>query len=424
LRSLAEISKDRPVAILDSCGQSNLGSKYLIAGIEPIETLTLDGPDPDHVLKQFTTAIERKNTAAIFTISYDFGLKLQNFEHSDQTTPEPDIYAVLFENLVVYNYESKQIKITGRRKTADRTEHCIKEAAKSSAPSPKPMSSKAVSNFTSDEYISRIVTIQEEIRAGNTYQTNLTQQFSSQLHEQFSAIDVFLSLRDSHPAAFAAFISRPNDDVVSISPERFIRVAQSIVTGERRIESSPIKGTAKRTGDSHADEIARTGLFRSEKNRAENTMIVDLIRNDLGRVCKFGTVNVDKLCDLEEHPTLFHLVSTVSGNLRDDVDTGDILRAVFPCGSITGCPKLSTMSIIERLETRNRGLSMGAIGYSDFENNIDMSVAIRTMTVNHKNQAVFNVGGGIVIDSNPVEEFEESLLKAKALVRALGAFEP
>jgi para-aminobenzoate synthetase component 1 len=155
-------------------------------------------------------------------------------------------------------------------------------------------------------------------------------------------------------------------------------------------------------------------------------MIVDLLRNDLGRVCEYGTVRVEKLCDLEEHPTLFHLVSTIVGDLRKDVGFSDILRAVFPCGSITGAPKLSTMRIIDNLETVNRGLSMGAIGYSIPNESFgvapvtDLSVAIRTMVI-RDDDATFNVGGGIVIDSDPEREYDETLLKAQALLSALGA---
>ncbi len=155
-------------------------------------------------------------------------------------------------------------------------------------------------------------------------------------------------------------------------------------------------------------------------------MIVDLLRNDIGRICEFGSVEVEKLCDIEEHPTLFHLVSTISGKLRDDVAFSDVLKAVFPCGSITGAPKISTMRIINEIEPSPRGLSMGAIGYFvpqdtfGLPETIDMSVAIRTMVI-RDDLATFNVGGGIVIDSDPESEYEETLTKAKALIAALRA---
>jgi anthranilate/para-aminobenzoate synthase component I len=155
-------------------------------------------------------------------------------------------------------------------------------------------------------------------------------------------------------------------------------------------------------------------------------MIVDLMRNDLGRVCEFGSVAVESLCRLEEHPTLFHLVSTVTGTLNQDVAFSDIIKAVFPCGSITGAPKIRTMQIIDEIETMPRGLSMGAIGCRipggtfDLPDIFEMSVAIRTMVIRDKT-AVFNVGGGIVIDSDRESEYDESMLKAKALLDALGA---
>ncbi|MBA3805477.1 MAG: anthranilate synthase component I family protein, partial [Acidobacteria bacterium] len=189
--------------------------------------------------------------------------------------------------------------------------------------------------------------------------------------------------------------------------------------GERRVEAWPIKGTRARGVSVAEDERLRRELHESEKDRAENVMIVDLLRNDLGRVCRYGSIEVRELFTVQEHPTLFHLVSKVRGVLREDVGAGDLLRAAFPCGSITGAPKLRAMEIIDELESVPRGLSMGAIGYFSFDGRMDLSVAIRTMVV-RKGLARFNVGGGIVADSDPVLEYEESLTKARALLRALG----
>ena len=155
-------------------------------------------------------------------------------------------------------------------------------------------------------------------------------------------------------------------------------------------------------------------------------MIVDLLRNDLGRICEYGSINVEKLCEMEEHPTLFHLVSTISGDLRKGVKFSDILKAVFPCGSITGAPKINTMRIIDEIESEDRGLSMGAIGYHvpkevfGMPETLDLSVAIRTMVIRDQT-AIFNVGGGIVIDSDPDSEYQETLTKAMALLNAIGA---
>ena len=166
------------------------------------------------------------------------------------------------------------------------------------------------------------------------------------------------------------------------------------------------------------DERLRSELYESEKDRAENVMIVDLMRNDLGRVCRTGSIAVRELFTVQEHPTLFHLVSKVRGLLRTDVSAADLMRAAFPCGSITGAPKLRAMEIIDEMESAPRGLSMGAIGYFSFDGRLDLSVAIRTMTVK-ESTARFNVGGGIVADSDPALEYVESLTKAQALLRAL-----
>jgi len=148
-------------------------------------------------------------------------------------------------------------------------------------------------------------------------------------------------------------------------------------------------------------------------------MIVDLMRNDLGRVCRYGSVEVASLCELQEHPTLFHLVSKVRGRLREGVTSGELLRATFPCGSITGAPKIRAMEILDEVETAPRGVSMGAIGYFAFDGSADLNVAIRTITFGGDGAARFNVGGGVVADSDPDAEYEESLVKARALMRAL-----
>ena len=274
------------------------------------------------------------------------------------------------------------------------------------------------SNFTRAEYLDAIDEIKELIRAGDTYQTNLTQQLRVTLPEGRSPQDVFAHLRETHPAPFAAFLKRSRSIVVSGSPERFFRVADGTIT------VSPIKGTRRRGTTKAEDAQMRAELLSSEKDRAENTMIVDLMRNDIGRISEYGSVKVDELCKLEEHPSLFHLVSTVSGRLRSDVTPSEVVRSLFPCGSVTGAPKHRTLEIIDAIETAPRGLSMGAIGYSvppsifGLDAVIDLNVAIRTMVIS-EGEAVFNVGGGIVIESEPEAEFDESMLKASALVRAI-----
>ncbi len=432
---LLSISETETVCLLDSCGVGHLDSHLLVAGIKPIEVIELNDADPQKTLAAFNDKISNPNTASIFTISYDFGLKLENIKPGEKkfsTFSEPDIYLANFDCLIIHDYNRKKTFLQGNQQKYSEIKDLLKIKSKSFK-NTITQRSKITSNFSKQQYISNIEKIHEYIRRGETYQTNLTQQFRAELTKTLTPQIIFYNLRNSHPAPFASFIKRKNDYVVSISPERFAKVQSSefrVQSSEKNlpltlyhlplISVSPIKGTRPRGNTLEEDVRLKNELINSKKDRAENTMIVDLLRNDLGRICEFGSIKVEKLCDLEEHPSIFHLVSTVSGNLRKEVNFADIIKAIFPCGSITGCPKIRTMKIIDELETVNRGLSMGAIGYCDFENNLDMSVAIRTMVIK-ENQAIFNVGGGIVIDSDLVDEYEESLLKAKAIMAAIGA---
>lgn len=441
---LLHISVTENICLLDSCGVDHLGSHLLIAGVKPLEIKEITQTDTDQTLFTFDKIL-RHNPLSFFTISYDFGLKLENIKPRKkeiETFPEPDIFLSTFDCLIIHDYATGKTYLTGNEDKFEEIEVLL-SSSKSFGDFNKVVSlnSNISSNFTKTEYISIICKIQELIRAGETYQTNLTQQFRAKLAKDLSPQQIFWNLRKNHPAPFAAFIKRKTDYVVSISPERFFttdNVFEADKTNSRIIKTSPIKGTRPRGKTPQADLSLKNELLTSEKDRAENTMIVDLLRNDIGRVCQYGTVKVDKFCDLEVHPSLYHLVSTVSGNLREDVSLIDIVKAIFPCGSITGCPKIRTMQIIDELETVDRGLSMGAIGYSfnGFESlltktktkenladslltALHSSVAIRTMVIRN-DEAIFNVGGGIVIDSDPLDEYKESLVKAKALFNAIG----
>jgi para-aminobenzoate synthetase component 1 len=415
-RLISLLVQRKRAAVLDSCGVGHLGSHLLIAGVEPVETIEMDGPAAEtlHILSERLS----HGLAAVFTVSYDFGLKLQNISSRHKKTSEPDIYLALFDSLVVHDYAKNRSFICGRRSSVDLLDSNPTNGPKYSQPE-RSESEDLCSNLTRTQYLEAIETIKERIRCGETYQTNLTQRLSAPIRNGDSPGEIFIRLRHSHPAPFAAFIDRGTSQVISASPERFFKI------DGRTVRTSPIKGTRRRGKNEAEDDHLRQDLISSEKDRAENTMIVDLLRNDLGRVSEYGCVNVTKLCDLEEHPSLFHLVSTIEGRLRKDVEFADVLMALFPCGSITGAPKIKTMQIIDELEPSRRGLSMGAIGYfvpeTGFDGlrpGFDLSVAIRTMVIRDM-VAAFNVGGGITIDSDPAAEFDESMLKAKALITAL-----
>ncbi len=417
---LLYVSRREPVCILDSSGVGHLGSHLLIAGIRPVKQFESSG-EPNEILAKFDELATDTACAGVFTLSYDLGRKMLGIGERINTA-EPDLFFSTFDVLVVHDYSEGRSFMTGNGDRFDEIEKML--AAGGIATTKSGSICEPSSNFDRENYCRTIETIKEHIRGGYTYQTNLTQKFAVELAEGDAAEDILLRLRKEHPAPFAAFIKRRDSTVVSASPERFFRISRK--GSSFRLEASPIKGTRRRGIDKREDDLLRNELIVSAKDRAENTMIVDLLRNDLGRVCRFGSVKVERLCELEEHPTLFHLVSTISGELREGIRPSDILQALFPCGSITGAPKISTMRIIDELEPDPRGLFMGTVGISipdgafeGLEPGIDTSVAIRTMVI-CEGIAEFNVGGGIVIDSDPAAEYEESLLKAKALLNALG----
>jgi para-aminobenzoate synthetase component 1 len=420
---LLAISERETVCILDSCGVSHLGSHLLIAGVRPVEVLEISNDDALQTLCTLESKLSHE-LAAVMTLSYDFGSKLQ-LRSDVAYQSEPDVFLSLFDSLIIHDYDTGKTFSIGKEASFSKIEALLAEQRKYGAAPSEFSNAAARSNFTRSEYLRAVDRIQEHIRRGDTYQTNLTQSIRCELPAELKPQAVFQRLRRDHPAPFSAFMTRQGSTVVSASPERFFRIGRDGV-----ISTSPIKGTRRRGATAEEDTRLRAELESSEKDRAENIMIVDLMRNDLGRVCEYGTVEVEKLCDVEEHPTLFHLVSTVSGKLRDKTSLSDVLKALFPCGSITGAPKIRTMELIDEIEPTSRGLSMGAIGSyippvweignTSIDSVFDFSVAIRTIVV-RENEAVFSVGGGVVIDSDPEKEFDESLLKAKALLDALGA---
>jgi len=274
-----------------------------------------------------------------------------------------------------------------------------------------PASQEVTCNFRRDDYLKAVVKAKEYIAAGDIYQVNLSQKFSARVHT--SAFQLYKTVRSLNPAPFAAFFDCGDAAIISSSPERFLRIT------DRMVETRPIKGTRPRGKDRAEDERLKAELLESAKDRAELIMIVDLERNDLGRVCDYGSVGVPALVTLEQYATVFHLVSTITGRLKEGRDHLDCIRAAFPGGSITGAPKIRAMEIIDELEPGPRGIYTGSLGYLGFNRQTDLNILIRTML--YRNGTVhFQVGGGIVADSDPAMEYEETLHKGKALLAALG----
>jgi para-aminobenzoate synthetase component 1 len=267
------------------------------------------------------------------------------------------------------------------------------------------------SNFDRHNYEAAVRGVVQYIRAGDCYQVNLSQRLLAPFDG--SPLELYGRLRERNPAPFAGYFDLGDFAVLSASPERFLRLT---VNGD--VETRPIKGTRPRGRTAAEDEANRQALLASAKDRAENVMIVDLLRNDLGRVCEYGSVRVNKLCELETYRTVHHLVSEVVGKLRSDKTAFDLLRASFPGGSVTGAPKVRAMEIIAELEPTARGPYCGSLGYIGFDGSMDTNILIRTMTVG-RGWVQFPVGGGIVADSDPAAEYEETLHKAAGLLKAL-----
>ncbi len=266
------------------------------------------------------------------------------------------------------------------------------------------------STFTHRGYLSAVQRVVEYIRAGDIFQANLSQRFDAPLRE---TVDQFyLRLRTTNPAPFGAYLHCEDVTVLSVSPERFLRLEAG------QVETRPIKGTRPRgLGPLHDAALGRE-LTESDKDRAENVMIVDLLRNDLSRVCRPGSVRVPALFALEHHPTVHHLVSTVTGELCAGATATDLLRAAFPGGSITGAPKVRAMQIIAELEPTERGVYCGSVIWLGRDGAMDSSIAIRT-AVAHNGRLYFSAGGGIVADSDPELEYRETLHKVQGIVRTL-----
>lgn len=274
-----------------------------------------------------------------------------------------------------------------------------------------PKSPALVCNFTPEDYKAAVAKVRDYIIAGDIYQANISQRFETEL--AIPPFELFSRLRRINPAPFSVYLNWKDVVIVSASPERFLRVANGCV------ETRPIKGTRPRSKNLDYDKKMARELVSSSKDRAENIMIVDLVRNDLGRVCQFGSIEVTELALLETFPDVFHLTSTVKGKLLEQKNLVDLLKAAFPGGSVTGAPKIRAMQIIDELEPTARSVYTGTMGYFSFNGSVDLNIVIRTFIIKGT-KAYFQVGGGIVYDSDPEKEYTETLHKARALMQALG----
>jgi len=254
----------------------------------------------------------------------------------------------------------------------------------------------------------------ERILSGDIFQANVAQRFEAPVPPDFDHFGFYRRLRTLNPAPFSAYLDHEDFVIASASPERFLKVEGD------RVETRPIKGTRRRFADAVLDALQARALTESRKDRAENVMIVDLLRNDLSKVCVPGSVQVPRLCGLETYASVHHLVSSVVGRLREGQGAADVLAAAFPGGSVTGAPKVRAMEIITEMEGHARGPYCGAIGYIGFDGTMDTNIVIRTASF-RGGACVVQAGGGIVTASDPAAEYDETLDKARAMFEAFGA---
>ncbi|KMO33292.1 aminobenzoate synthetase [Methylobacterium variabile] len=379
-------------------------------------------PDPD--LPPF-------QGGAIGTIAYDFGASLEQVAPSARRAGLTDDMAFnLYPTVVAFDHPAGTCHLiaTGLPETDPDARARKAEAdldaleAALDRPEPRveagPVASLAWrSNFTPETYARAVERVRDYIRAGDIYQANIAQRFEAALPPGFDAFAFYRRLRARNPAPFAAYLEFGDLTVASSSPERFLRL------DGRQVETRPIKGTAPRSADPDEDRARAAALLASDKERAENVMIVDLLRNDLSRICAAHSVAVPSLCGLETYAGVHHLVSAVTGTLREGADGLDLLAATFPGGSITGAPKLRAMDIITEIEGDARELYCGAIGWIGFDGSLDTSIAIRTVLMDGR-RAVLQAGGGITLLSDPQAEYRETLTKAERIFAAFASGDP
>ncbi len=341
---------------------------------------------------------------------------------SQRVSSLPDAAFIDSSRCLVFDHAERRVFLVARHDASaldpEPWFNCVTEALEdclTSAQRPSPTGGSVVAMLADgpDQYLAKIRSCQDELAAGESYQICLSSEFMVSC--DVSPYDAYRELRAINPAPYSAFLRFGDFAVLSSSPERFLQVS-----ADRIVSAKPIKGTAERSVEPATDASLAEWLFRDEKSRSENLMIVDLLRNDVGRVASTGSVRVPKLMDVESYATVHQLVSTVTGRLRQDRDCLDCLVAAFPGGSMTGAPKVRTMSIIDRLEGRARGPYSGALGFLSYGDRMDFSIVIRTIVMEPSRVTVAS-GGGIVALSDPHAEFNEMILKAQAPLRALAA---
>ncbi|ENS4969308.1 aminodeoxychorismate synthase component 1 [Vibrio fluvialis] len=418
--------------LLRSASDTHIDSRFDILVAHPIVTLTtlgyetevrepsgvtLSQDDPFELLatlkQHYLPALQYSDDlpfigGALGYFAYDLGRRVERLPSlAEHDLTAPDMAVGLYEWAIVVDHQLKTARVIGQN--IENAESLLADGNQKPL-TPFALSSPWQSNMTPNSYREKFTQVQEYLLSGDCYQINLAQRF--QAHYQGSEWLAYLKLEQFNLAPFSAFIRTEQGAILSVSPERFLQVK------DRIIETKPIKGTRPRSDDPVVDAANAAELAQAEKDQAENLMIVDLLRNDIGRVAKPGSVHVPKLFDIESFPAVHHLVSTIRAELDSQYDCADLLRACFPGGSITGAPKVRAMEIIEELEPHRRSAYCGSIGYISRHGRMDTSITIRTLVA--QNQQLYAwAGGGVVADSQCEAEYQETLDKLSRILPVL-----
>lgn len=427
---------EKDTILLDSSKKDSKYSKYSFIGLNPFikftsynKEITINGEkkngdafeELERLVKEYNFNIDLDIpliSGCMGYFSYDVGRELEKLPNTAKEDIKiPHSYFLFYDNIIIFDLTKNKVYITALG---------IKESPSVSINNieNKIITGKKIdgniiynknnteffSNFTRESYMKSVKKVKEYILSGDVYINNLTQRMWCHSYEE--AFNIYSKLREINKAPFSCFMNLDNFQIISSSPERFLKVEKNMV------ETRPIKGTRPRGVTVEEDKKYKEELINSEKDKSELLMIVDLERNDLSKVCKPNTVKVTELFKIEEYATVFHLVSTIVGELDKDVSSIKCIKECFPGGSITGAPKIRAMEIIEELEKIRRGIYTGSIGYFDFRGGCDFNIVIRTI-LKKDNKAYFGVGGGITIESDEEMEYEETLDKAKALMKVL-----
>jgi len=421
--------------ILDSAMDKNKLGRYSFISSNPFKTLKYknSNENPLDFLQEELNKYKVENKTqlpfiggAVGYLSYDLGNYIEKLPRSAKDDLNGyDLYFGLYDSVIVVDHLKEKTYIATPNLDVKKEENIVLDIenkineAEINGVNPICYEEKEVtptklkSNFTKKDFENSVEKVRQYIKNGDIYQANLTQRFSGKT--TLSSYELYRDLRKVSPAPFGAYLNFDDFNILSNSPERFIKCM------DKKLETRPIKGTRPRGKNKEEDLKLQEELRNSEKDKAELLMIVDLERNDIGRISKIGSVKVPELFVIEPYANVNHLVATVVGELDDDKDAVDAIKATFPGGSITGAPKIRAMEIIDELEPTQRNAYTGSIGYIGFNGDMDLNIAIRTV-IKKEEDVYFQVGGGMTWGSDPREEYQETLDKAQSIMKALRGY--